>query len=806
KDHTARLWNVATGKTVAVLSGHTDAVHRAFFSPKGGKVVTLSVDRTVKLWDRYSGTLLYSSPVMEKPVKYAALSPDEKTLFIAQDPLAGKVFNLDNGQELYELKGYGSAVDQLLFYPDGKKMVSVAGDSVAIIRDALTGNALQVLKGHQKRITGLQYSPDFKKIITFSADNSIRLWNAATGELHSVLRGHSSEIRYSNFSADGRQLLTASSGNDYAVKVWDIYSGRLLYDLNGHTKPVILSRYSPDGKLILTTRDSSPELWETASGQLLLQTEGHTGTISTALFSPDSRRLLTASWDKTAAAWDAVTGKRLLHFTEHRDAVNTAGFSPDGKKVVSASLDKNVRVWDAASGALLVKCHNSKRLSAIAFSPNGKTIAGLSVNDTLQLWDATTGALLGERFIRDKPAEHLVNYRNELHFTPDGQFIITGRGHPSIRVWNAVTLEKLYDFKGDLSEAEVIAVAPDSKKIAGYFQKGLLMTWDLSSGKQLTEPVYPQDEISALAFSPDSRLLAIAYGTGTIETRDAENGRVQAVMRGHTDFTGSLQFSPDGKKLLSSSDDNTCKRWSTVTGKEICSFFMVDSSDYFIQLPSQYYFSTTAAAKLLHYVTPDLRVISFEQLDVKYNRPDLVLQAIGNTDTALIKSYRKAWEKRIKKLGIDTTQFRDGYSVPECDFADRDKIEYEQKNGKLSLRIKGNDSTYKLDRFNVWVNESPLYGQRGINIRRKNSNKLDTVVTIKLSQGENRIETSITNVNGTESYRMPLYVNYTPAVKQKEMTRFIGIGIDQFKESRYNLQYSSKDIRDLAVKLKEKYK
>jgi uncharacterized caspase-like protein len=53
---------------------------------------------------------------------------------------------------------------------------------------------------------------------------------------------------------------------------------------------------------------------------------------------------------------------------------------------------------------------------------------------------------------------------------------------------------------------------------------------------------------------------------------------------------------------------------------------------------------------------------------------------------------------------------------------------------------------------------------------------------------------------------MPLYVNYTPAVKQKEMTRFIGIGIDRFSESQYDLQYSTKDIRDLAKKLKEKYK
>ncbi|MFZ1327859.1 MAG: caspase family protein, partial [Chitinophagaceae bacterium] len=53
---------------------------------------------------------------------------------------------------------------------------------------------------------------------------------------------------------------------------------------------------------------------------------------------------------------------------------------------------------------------------------------------------------------------------------------------------------------------------------------------------------------------------------------------------------------------------------------------------------------------------------------------------------------------------------------------------------------------------------------------------------------------------------MPLTVNYTPAIKQKESVRFIGIGIDQFADNKYNLQYSAKDIRDLSKKLKNKYK
>jgi len=236
----------------------------------------------------------------------------------------------------------------------------------------------------------------------------------------------------------------------------------------------------------------------------------------------------------------------------------------------------------------------------------------------------------------------------------------------------------------------------------------------------------------------------------------------------------------------------------------ICTLYPIDNDDYLTLLPNGYYQCTYAAAKLLHYVTKDMKVITFEQLDVKYNRPDKVLEAIGNTNSELINSYKKAYEKRIKKLGINTSSFDERYSVPESDFVERDAIEYEQKNETLTLHIKGLDNTYKLDRYNVWVNDVPIFGLKGKSIRDNNLNTLDTTVTITLSEGKNRIETSITNVNGIESYRMPLNVNYTPVTQYKEKTYFIGIGIDKFANNKYNLKYSTKDIHDLANNLKEK--
>lgn len=103
------------------------------------------------------------------------------------------------------------------------------------------------------------------------------------------------------------------------------------------------------------------------------------------------------------------------------------------------------------------------------------------------------------------------------------------------------------------------------------------------------------------------------------------------------------------------------------------------------------------------------------------------------------------------------------------------------------------------------MNEVPIYGMKGISIQPIPNQRFDTTIKIYLSEGINQIETSVTNQKGLESYKMPLTVQYLPRKKQPSKLYFVGIGIDQFLNPTYNLQYSVKDIRDLTASLKKKY-
>ena len=46
-----KLWDVSTGTNMAILRGHTSAIHSVAFSPDGSTLVSGAQDNTVKMWD-----------------------------------------------------------------------------------------------------------------------------------------------------------------------------------------------------------------------------------------------------------------------------------------------------------------------------------------------------------------------------------------------------------------------------------------------------------------------------------------------------------------------------------------------------------------------------------------------------------------------------------------------------------------------------------------------------------------------------------------------------------------------------------
>ncbi len=274
------------------------------------------------------------------------------------------------------------------------------------------------------------------------------------------------------------------------------------------------------------------------------------------------------------------------------------------------------------------------------------------------------------------------------------------------------------------------------------------------------------------------------------------------------EWENSISVSSDGN-LLFVNHDNFISCYELFNCKEILQIFFIDNKnhggDVLYKIPNSNFFSASKLlTKKLHYTNSELSVIGFEQLDPVYNRPDIVLDSIGkyfgNSDGGMIEEYRKSWEKRIDRLGLDKEKLGKGeIAVPNAEILEADAIAYENNNGKLDIKVAANDPKYPLRRFNVYVNEVPLYGSAGISIAHLKKQVWDITVSVPLSMGENKIQVSVMNELGLENFKYPSYVNYTPSEPIVAKTYYIGIGVNEFMESSHNLKYCVKDVTDLST-------
>ena len=75
------MWDAATGAEVSTLKGHTGEVTCVAFSPDGKRIVSGSVDRTVKVWDADTGVAVGSLKAHTERVSSVAYSPDGLRVF-----------------------------------------------------------------------------------------------------------------------------------------------------------------------------------------------------------------------------------------------------------------------------------------------------------------------------------------------------------------------------------------------------------------------------------------------------------------------------------------------------------------------------------------------------------------------------------------------------------------------------------------------------------------------------------------------------------------------------------------------------
>jgi len=561
-DKTARLWDAATGKQIAVLRGHDDWVRAAAFSSDGSRIVTASNDKTARLWDAGTGKQIAVLRGHDDWVSSAAFSPDGARIVTSSFDKTGRLWDTATGQEIAVLRGHDNAVLRAVFSPDGTRVATASLDKTGRLWDAATGALIAILSGHEDGVWSAAFSPDGTRVVTASNDKTARLWDAATGAEIAVLRGHDGEVYSAAYSPDGTRVVTASL--DKTAGLWNAATGKEIAVLRGHDGLISSAAFSSDGTRIVTaSRDQSARVWDAATGNEIAVLRGHNGQVLSAAFSPDGRDVITASQDETARLWDAATVREIAVLRGHSEAIWRATFSPDGTRVVTASEDKTARLWDAATARpiAMLRGHDAAVTSA-AFSRDGTVVLTASDDKTTRLWDVSTGA----------PRLILRGHEGQVFsaaFSPDGTHIVTASEDKTARLWDAATGMQIAVLTGHDGRVFSAAFSPDGIHIVTASEDKTARLWDAATGTQIVVFRGHDGRVFSAAFSPDATRIATAAHDKTARIWDAATGKQIMVLRGHDGTVWSAAFSPDGTRVVTASEDRTARLWDASTGAEI---------------------------------------------------------------------------------------------------------------------------------------------------------------------------------------------------------------------------------------------
>lgn len=596
---------------LVVQTGHSKDVSSIIFSHNDELLVSISDDKTAKLWHLASGLLLHEF-VSQKGFDFAIFSPDDRKLFVKEEGGVTKVWDVYKGKEI---QSFGSEILDVektaSLSPDGKFLATGDCAGNLIIRNVETGKEEKRFKDDEGCINEIKYSFDGRKLI-----NSNHKKNKETGKFESIsiaireVENNFAKKLLNEYPDLPNEIVFTSENNilvaNFIFRTEDRIEGEKLKNtfekINGEvTAKVFYKQDEKDSSIRLKFSQTGAALlnedkitvyksWETTEANRIItfqpdktnDPEDENDEIDDFFLSSNNKYLATVN-ERTIEIFDVKTGAKTKTLPGYTEPIVAMSISDDFKRLATETfVTGNTKLWSLAENKISIrdlitfKDCGSTHSSAIAISPDFKILArNCTAKKTIRLLNLETGE---ER--QFKSTDSMMS-GNSLVFSPDAK-LLASSGFSGNVVWNVTTGEVLKDFANS-SEGSVV-FSRDGKMMAfGGWSSGITI-WDLAKEKEYLyiDPFVYEGETfklgitvegeimaSNFTFNPQNNLIAGRGSNNEVRVWSLPDTKLVWNLKGHNSQLLFVAFSKNGNILASGDREGIIKLWDVTSGKEI---------------------------------------------------------------------------------------------------------------------------------------------------------------------------------------------------------------------------------------------
>jgi WD40 repeat protein len=391
------LYETRRGRRTGTFTGHRQEVTQVLFTPAGDRLISTSLDKTVRLWSLSALTQEVMLPNLGSEAALRFSADGKRLAATSAGPIAHFLHIHDASQIVRTAVNSrpiarATLVGGIAFSPSGRLIATATYEGIDLW-DASTGRSLAVVDIEPDQLKSVRFFGDDTTLVVGSPESGVVQYSLTEldGEL-SLQRGRTIDAEkdfiFSNSPPGDRDLLGMTSQTKGIARVISLSDGQEKLRIT-NLKHVWDVGISPDQTLIALSfaqaagRDGNTQIWSLKTKEGIATLSG--GQHGVARFSHDSRRLKISGQGDTDYLWVAPTWWQDL---AKQCAGASPAFHPTHERFATVQ-SSFVKIWDKSkTPSFIVESPlllgSGLRLS---FSPDGDFLAALSANNLLVLWN-----------------------------------------------------------------------------------------------------------------------------------------------------------------------------------------------------------------------------------------------------------------------------------------------------------------------------------------------------------------------------------------------------------------------------------